>query len=283
MARIKIQSTREEAANQVLRMYKPTLDNWNFLIGYYFSQGFTQEEILQKCDDESKSLTYDRNKTRAFIKQYIHYKNSANCAPSPAPTISNSNTGAQISDSTKPKASMAAFTKGIDVINHFFTNTTPVLPMTPPDDSQEAAHYYYRHGFTPLPKSPIGGSAGKHPGVVYSNDQAGVHYRTTRYPESQIDVWDWKYGLCLLGDQNHCYLDIDCHPGQANDGMMWINEYLLQLIHSRHYEKTQGGGYHVFGLGEVRTVSQVEGIEIRGNTALIVSYPTPGYRINKYI
>lgn len=261
-----------------LRLKKPTFENWRYMVGLMSFYGINKKKQMEYFDKYCKSQTYNHKDTIRFISNHPQYKFEVLSGRIIDKDILTDSTSVRPS-SYLPQIKPTAFTKGIDVINHFFSHTYPVLPMKVPDDNIEAAHYYYKLGYTPLPKHPVD----KHPGVLYSNDAAGIHYRDNRYPESQIDAWKWEHGVYLLGDHNFCYLDIDHHPEKGVDGTQWLDDHLMRLIHSRHYERSQSDGYHVYGIGDLRPVSQIEGIEIKGNTNGIVAYPSKGYRVNSYI
>lgn len=254
-----------------LKLEHPDTSHWNWRIGFLKACGYTKPQMLEIIKHYCPPGSYEIEKTEIYIDNFDLYRN----VKSPE-TAAPEKTGATVSTS-KPKDK--PFSKGIDVINHFFANTLPVMPLDVPDDVIEAAHYYYSKGYAPLPKHP----EHKHPGVFYASH--GVDYRNNRFLESQIDVWKWESkGICLLGNNHFCYLDIDNHPeNPKKNGMQWLDESILRLIHSRHYERTASGGYHVYGTGNLNTITQIDGIEIRGNSALIVAYPTYGYKINKYI
>lgn len=273
----------EDKMLSVLRQKKMTnaFDEWNWITGQMLQAmvgaGIPVEDMpglcLSQIDTHTQYDGYNKQKTDRFIRAHPLYRSLSLGLPV---TTTISNNIAVPPCLLTPAQQRGTFTKGIDVINHFFAHTEAVLPMDVPEDIREAAHNYYRLGYTPLPKHP----EHKHPGVYYASH--GIFYRNNRFPEAQLDTWAFEHGICLLGDSGHCYLDIDNHPGKDN-GTMWLDDHLMRLIHSRHYERSKSGGYHVFGLGDLSTIPSTEGIEVRGNSALIVAAPTEGYRVNKYI
>lgn len=238
-------------------------ENWKFTEGIMDKAGMSENKKMEYFDKYCKAITYDRKETIDFIRGRVVYRDSSGYEPKEnIPFLSGS----------YPLS--YSFTTVIDVINHFFANTIPVLPLIDiPSDMREAAHYYYRHGFTPLPKcNPLVYDNHKHPCVKY------IKYRDNRFIEEQLDIWNFKYGICLLGDKEHCYLDIDNHIGKEN-GVQYFDRVLLR---GRHYERTLSGGYHIFGLGNLNSFA-MQGVEIKGNKNLIVAYPSPGYKVNNFV
>ncbi|MFZ3385326.1 MAG: hypothetical protein WA144_15505 [Candidatus Methanoperedens sp.] len=151
------------------------------------------------------------------------------------------------------------------IVDYFFSNTQPVRPLDVPLDNRDAAIFYYKNGFVPVPKK----DGEKHPYVAYTQ------YRDALYPIGQIYVWNWSHGVCLLGTKNVCFLDID---------LKGVPYFDISLLYGRHYERTPSGGYHVFGYGNLKNDLSLKGIvEIKGNTNLIVAYPTSRYKISHYV
>lgn len=247
-----------------------SLSEWNYIVGTLAGRGLSLDEMIEYLEKNMKCVTYTRKKTVAFIRDFARVYPDTSIRGIEKyidhvrhiRAVSRDTTYSVSHSSGRP-----SFASGVELIEYFFSHTEPVLPMFDiPSDIEKAAMYYYDLGFTPFPKR----SDEKHPMVRYA------HLRNVRYPRTHIlDRYIWSGGICLLGDEEHCYLDLDVHDGREN-GVALLDRKLLS---GRHYEKTKNGGYHIFGLGKCPSISPIHGVELKGETNLIVVYPSSGYQV----
>lgn len=172
----------------------------------------------------------------------------------------------------KPKDKCISFDKSVHPLSSTFKDiesafllSLPLRPMDVPNDNKTAAYFYWDNGFIPLPKK----DGKKHPYIKYS------HFRETGYPRQYIENLDWSHGVCLLGTKTRCFLDVDAKGVEA---------FNREILYGRHYERTPSGGYHVYGIGNLKSNNALSGIiELKGNTNLIVAFPTDRYKITKWV
>ena len=123
--------------------------------------------------------------------------------------------------------------KSEDIINLFFNKCKPIR-LNPPRNISDAIIYYHNMGFHMIPKV----KDDKRPAVkwkVYQDNQPPLYI---------VKRWNFTNGIILLGTRKHSFLDIDIKSNEHNEGLENFDESRLK---GWYYERTQNGGYHIFG------------------------------------
>lgn len=159
--------------------------------------------------------------------------------------------------------------KSEDIIDLFF-NTCKPININPPKDISKAVVYYHNMGFHIIPK--VRGE--KRPAVKWKI------YQENQPPSYIVKRWDFSNGVILLGTRIHSFLDIDIRSAKHDKGLENFDESRLK---GWYYERTQNGGYHIFGSGffpkGMRGLVN-DAVQIKHLGGYIIAYPTSGYTIS---
>ncbi len=156
--------------------------------------------------------------------------------------------------------------KSDDIIDLFF-NTCKPISINPPRDINKAVVYYHNMGFHMIPKI----KDEKRPAIrwkVYQENQPPLYI---------VKRWNFSNGIILLGTKTHSFLDIDIKSVKHNKGLENFDESRLK---GWYYERTQNGGYHIFGSGFFPKGMKGlvnDAVQIKHLGGYIVAYPTSGY------
>lgn len=156
--------------------------------------------------------------------------------------------------------------KSDDIIDLFF-NTCKPISINPPWDINKAVTYYHNMGFHMIPKI----KDEKRPAIrwkVYQENQPPLYI---------VKRWNFSNGIILLGTKTHSFLDIDIRSPKHDKGLENFDESRLR---GWYYERTQNGGYHIFGSGFFPKGMKGlvnNAVQIKHLGGYIVAYPTSGY------
>jgi len=228
---------------RILLKHNPDKKEKLFLVGRMRSFGYCPEKICRLIQKYNRWDGYNN----LITKEYIFGLFSVLA------------TGTKISMNTNPVARLTSN----QVISNFLAGKPWVV--YPPNKNKLAALYYHSVGGHVIPMR----RKEKLPAVKWKE------YQTIQPTLSQITKWDFSHGIILLGTEKHCFLDIDIKSDKHPDGIENFNESLLD---GWYFERTKNGGYHVFGLGNMKSI-RAPGVEIKGKGGYIVTYPTEGYKI----
>lgn len=156
--------------------------------------------------------------------------------------------------------------KSEDIIDLFFKTCKPIR-LNPPRDINNAIVYYHNMGFHMIPKI----REEKRPAIKWKI------YQENQPPMYIVKRWNFSNGIILLGTKKHSFLDIDIKSVKHDKGLENFDESRLK---GWYYERTQNGGYHIFGSGffpkgMVGLVNYA--VQIKHLGGYIVAYPTTGY------
>ena len=156
--------------------------------------------------------------------------------------------------------------KSDDIIDLFF-NTCRPINLNPPRDINKAVVYYHNMGFHMIPKI----RDEKRPSIrwkIYQDNQPSLYI---------VKRWNFNNGIILLGTRTHSFLDIDIKSVEHDKGLENFDESRLK---GWYYERTQNGGYHIFGSGFFPKGMKGlvnDAVQIKHLGGYIVAYPTSGY------
>lgn len=156
--------------------------------------------------------------------------------------------------------------KSDDIIDLFF-NTCKPISLNPPRDINRAVAYYHNMGFHMIPKV----RDEKRPAIKWKI------YQENQPPLYIVKHWNFVNGIILLGTAKHSFLDIDIRSVEHDKGLENFDESRLK---GWYYERTQNGGYHIFGSGFFPKGMKGlvnDAVQIKHLGGYIVAYPTSGY------
>ena len=162
-------------------------------------------------------------------------------------------------------------TKSCDIIDLFFQTCNPIN-INPPRDINKAVIYYHNIGFHMIPKI----KDEKRPAIRWKI------YQENQPPLYIVKRWNFINGIILLGTRMHSFLDIDIKSDKHDKGLENFDESRLK---GWYYEKTQNGGYHIFGSGFFPKGMKGlvnNAVQIKHLGGYIVAYPTSGYTKSIY-
>ncbi len=230
-----ISSRKRQELLDILHAFRPSHDKRLWLVGFLDYVGYSFYEICGIISSENRWGDYDKDRTAGQVLSVVARRRHASRGT--------------------PRGRLFCLTIS-GLIDEFTRSTEPVLRLKVPSDIRQAALFYYRLGFTPVPKH----KTEKRPMIYWEQ------YQDVRPAIEQVMSWDWSNGICLLANDEYSFLDID-RGGYAS------------IFNGRHLEITPRGGAHVFGRGVIRNYDE-QGIgELKGKGTLIVAYPTPGYEL----
>jgi hypothetical protein len=156
--------------------------------------------------------------------------------------------------------------KSDDIIDLFFDTCKPIS-LNPPRNINDAIIYYHNRGFHMIPKI----RDEKRPAVKWKI------YQENQPPLYIVKRWNFNHGIILLGTKMHSFLDVDMKSAKHDKGLEDFDESRLK---GWYYERTQNGGYHIFGSGffpKGMTGLVNDAVQIKHLGGYIVAYPTSGY------
>lgn len=210
--------------------------------------GWGIEQILDVIEKYNRWEGYNRKKTENIIKRLVFNQRSEGSE--------------KLTHTPFVNASERSV---FDLIDSFFQNCKPVC-LSPPVYLPHASFFFHSMGFSTIPC--LEGT--KRPAIMkwkpFQDRQPDI---------SLLKKWNWNGGLILLGSHQYCFLDIDMKNEKHPNGFEHFDESRLK---GWCYEKTPGGGYHVFGRGNMKTDKKFRGTaEIIGYGAYIKAFPSAGY------
>jgi len=174
--------------------------------------------------------------------------------------------GYRIINSSIEQSNESTEVKSDDIIDLFF-NTCKPIRLNPPRNINDAIVYYHNMGFHMIPKV----KDEKRPAVKWKI------YQENQPPLYIVKHWDFRNGIILLGTKKHSFLDIDIKSKEHDKGLENFDESRLK---GWYYERTQNGGYHIFGSGffpKGMPGLVNDAVQIKHLGGYIVAYPTSGY------
>lgn len=156
--------------------------------------------------------------------------------------------------------------KSDDIIDLFFNKCKPIN-LNPPRDINKAVTYYHNMGFHMIPKI----RDEKRPSIrwkIYQDNQPPLYI---------VKRWNFSNGIILLGTRTHSFLDIDIRSNKHDKG---LENFDGSRLKGWYYERTQNGGYHIFGSGFFPKGMKGlvnDAVQIKHLGGYIVAYPTSGY------
>ena len=243
----------------VLNMPRPKRPNFYFLVktlkecDYPFNEMLTVVDKYNRWTNYNRSLFYEES--RKVYKERKHNSLIVGAEKSPfinAPTYTSND---ELTD--------------IDIIKLFLDKCDP-WDLKPPITIKDAVIYYYFEGAHVIPMR--NGEKKPYWGLSWQE------YQNRQPTKDEIVSWDWSYGICLLGTEKHCTLDIDIKSPSHPQGLANFNEDVLD---GWCYERTKNGGYHVFGCGNFPVI-RGDAVGIHGRGAYVVTSPTEGYTFHHH-
>lgn len=260
-----------------------------WMVGFLNFTGYSETSILNIIKNHNRWEDYKEEETKRQVRWLINRKNVSN-------NSNRSNKSNTQSEQLK-KCLCAVFTQGIeiaeccevcggykiiessveepnesndvkseDIIDLFF-NTCKPIRLNPPRNINDAIVYYHNMGFHMIPKV----KDEKRPAVKWKI------YQENQPPLYIVKYWDFRNGIILLGTKKHSFLDIDIKSKEHDKGLENFDESRLK---GWYYERTQNGGYHIFGSGffpKGMPGLVNDAVQIKHLGGYIVAYPTVGY------
>ncbi len=248
---------------------------WYGIIKTLFSYSNTVDEIIDVILKYNTCGYSDQVKTRAMVEEFVSegtnnngklYKdrNQLNSIPSES-----------------PERKLLVFNGSLDYLSYFLRHYG-IPGENIPANPREAAFYHISRGRIPLPRFKDTKQVYlKHrsPGADrFKWKRGGCDYSKLIMTKNDIyDSWDYSNGICLIVPtdwRDDVYLDIDMRSDKHPLGLEKLDESILQ---GYHWERTQNGGYHLFGKGRPQKPPIPSEIQIV--STLIVTFPTNGYSL----
>ncbi len=253
-----------------------------WLVGFLNHAGYPESSILDIIKRYNKWEDYKEEETKRQVHWLINRKKTLQSPCSQSPCVQ-----LPYSQSEQLKKCMCAvFTlpsgikknfddsnilesediKSDEIIDLFFDKCKPIN-LDPPRNINDAVIYYHNMGFHVIPKV----KDEKRPVVKWKI------YQERQPPLYIVERWDFSNGIILLGTKTHSFLDIDIVSNMHNKGLEKFDESRLK---GWYYERTQNGGYHIFGSGffpKGMPGLVNDAVQIKHLGGYIVAYPTYGY------
>lgn len=281
-------NTKKDRIKSILENPKPVLINDDYikngrlwLVGFLNHVGYNEPTILDIIKTYNKWEDYKEEETKRQVHWLVNRHTNRNI-------IKDINRNTIIINETKQskERKSAVFTqvnetretseiynqpnseevKSEDIIDIFFDTCKPIN-LNPPKDINKAVIYYHNKGFHIIPKI----RDDKRPAVKWKI------YQENKPPSYIVKRWDFSNGIILLGTKMHSFLDIDIKSDSHDNGLEYFDESLLK---GWYYERTQNGGYHIFGSGFFPKGMKGlvnDAVQIKHLGGYIVAYPTSGY------
>lgn len=217
-----------------------------YLVHFLKVCGYSLTDMMSVIEKYNRWKGYNRSKTENIIQRLV-FNQRLDCST-------------HHSQTEQSKRSV------FDLIDVFFNECEPVYMSVPPSVPSEASHFFHSMGFSTIP-CMIGS---KRPAVMRWKP-----YQDTQPSLQIMRKWNWDGGIIILGSHRYCFLDIDMKNDAHPKGFEDFDEKRLR---GWCYEKTPGGGYHIFGKGNMKTDKTFRGTaEIISYGAYIKTYPSAGY------
>jgi|GEM_PF-3612000 len=240
-----------------------------WLVGFLHHVGYSEESILNIIKNHNKWQDYTEEETARQVRWLINRKH---VSTSKMEQMTNCNC-AVFTQGLEEKENCDNCTvseynevKSDDIIDLFFDTCKPVH-INPPRNINDAVIYYHNRGFHMIPKI----RDEKRPSMrwkIYQDNQPPLYI---------VKRWNFNYGIILLGTRTHSFLDIDIRSNKHDKGLENFDESRLK---GWYYERTQNGGYHIFGSGFFPKGMKGlvnDAVQIKHLGGYIVAYPTLGY------
>jgi hypothetical protein len=255
--------------NQIALNDNTIKDGRLWLVGFLKHVGYSETSILDIIKTYNKWEDYKEEETarqvhwlvnrKSIINKEIEQSKMQNC--SVFTQVAGTTECDEYSNINKPED-----IDSDDIINLFFDICKPIN-INPPHDINKAVIYYHNMGFHIIPKI----RNEKRPAVKWKI------YQENQPPLYIVKRWNFSNGIILLGTRTHSYLDIDIKSAKHDKGLENFDESRLK---GWYYERTQNGGYHIFGYGFFPKGMKGlvnDAVQIKHLGGYIVTYPTSGY------
>jgi hypothetical protein len=268
--------TKKDRIRSILQNPNPVALNDNsikngrlWLVGFLNYAGYSESSILDIIKNYNKWEDYKEEETARQVHWLVNRK-SRTIKETEQSTMQNCVVFTQVAGTTECNeyynVNKSDDVKSDDIIDLFF-NTCKPINLNPPCDINRAVVYYHNMGFHIIPKI----RDEKRPAVKWKI------YQENQPPLYIVRRWNFSNGIILLGTKMHSYLDIDIKSAKHDKGLESFDESLLK---GWYYERTQNGGYHIFGSGffpkGMRGLVN-DAVQIKHLGGYIVAYPTSGY------
>ncbi len=240
-----------------------------WLVGFLNNVGYSEASILNIIKTYNRWQDYTEEETGRQVRWLINRKNTHiskseqldHCISVVFTQVQEANENCENSNTEESKE-----VKSDDIIDLFFNTCRPIR-LNPPRNISDAVIYYHSRGFHMIPK--IRGE--KRPAIKWKI------YQENQPPLYIVKRWNFSNGIILLGTKMHSFLDIDIKSTEHDKGLENFDESRLK---GWYYERTQNGGYHIFGSGFFpKGMAGLinDAVQIKHLGGYIVAYPTSGY------
>lgn len=264
-----------ENPNQVALKDNSIKNGRMWMVGFLHHVGYSETYIQNIIKTYNRWEDYKEEETNRQIRWLINRKNKSiskteqlegcNCVvftqgieTTESCNINNASNIDNVSESKEVKSD--------DIIDLFFDTCKPIR-LNPPRNINDAIVYYHNRGFHMIPKI----RDEKRPAIKWKI------YQENQPPLYIVKRWNFNHGIILLGTKTHSFLDIDMKSAKHDKGLEDFDESRLK---GWYYERTQNGGYHIFGEGFFpKGMSGLvnDAVQIKHLGGYIVAYPTTGY------
>lgn len=237
-----------------------------WMVGFLNYVGYSEETILSIIKNYNKWEDYKEEETNRQIHWLINRKHVSISKEKQYEKRKCAVFTQELGNSEDCNVEQSNNVKSDDIINLFF-NTCKPINLNPPLDINKAVIYYHNMGFHMIPKI----RDEKRPAVrwkIYQENQPSLYI---------VKRWNFNNGIILLGTRIHSFLDIDIRSDKHDKGLENFDESRLK---GWYYERTQNGGYHIFGSGFFPKGMKGlvnDAVQIKHLGGYIVAYPTFGY------
>lgn len=258
-----------ENPNQVAINNNSIKNGRMWLVGFLNFAGYSEASILNIIKNYNKWQDYTEEETARQVHWLVNRKH---VSLSKKEQLTNSNCAVftQTNETNENCEDCSVVehndVKSDDIIDLFFDKCKPIH-LNPPRNINDAVIYYHNRGFHMIPKI----RDEKRPSIrwkIYQDNQPPLYI---------VKRWNFNHGIILLGTRKHSFLDIDLRSNKHDKGLENFDESRLK---GWHYERTQNGGYHIFGSGFFPKGMKGlvnDAVQIKHLGGYIVAYPTSGY------
>lgn len=258
-----------ENPNQVITNDNSIKNGRLWLVGFLNHAGYSEASIINIIKNYNKWQDYTEEETARQVRWLVNRKHVSiskteqldqrYCAVFTQAKGTNENcTDCNTEESNDIKSD--------DIIDLFFDTCKPIR-LNPPRNINDAIVYYHSRGFHMIPKI----REEKRPAIKWKI------YQENQPPLYIVKRWNFNNGIILLGTKVHSFLDIDIRSIKHDKGLENFDESRLK---GWYYERTQNGGYHIFGSGFFPKGMKGlvnDAVQIKHLGGYIVAYPTSGY------
>ncbi len=243
-----------------------------WLVGFLNYVGYQEATILDIIKTNNRWEDYKEEETKRQVHWLVNRRHKT-IANSEQSETHNCSVFTQVAEGTEfcnqhneQDSNNSEYVNSDDIIDLFFKTCKPIN-MNPPKDINKAIVYYHSMGFHMIPKI----RNEKRPAIKWKI------YQENQPPLYIAKRWNFSNGIILLGTRLHSFLDIDIKSSKHDKGLEKFDESRLK---GWYYERTQNGGYHIFGSGffpkGMRGLVN-NAVQIKHLGGYIVAYPTLGY------